>query len=51
MILADLGATVVHVDPPGGPLWNSPANAVLNRNKLCIRLDLKSARGVPMRSI
>ena len=21
MILADLGATVVHIDPPGGPLW------------------------------
>jgi crotonobetainyl-CoA:carnitine CoA-transferase CaiB-like acyl-CoA transferase len=45
MILADLGATVVHVDPPEGPLWDRPANAVLNRNKLCIRLDLKSARG------
>jgi len=46
MILADLGATVVHIDPPTGPLWDNPANAVLNRNKSCIRLDLKTAAGL-----
>ena len=46
MILADLGATVVHIDPPGGPLWDSPANATLNRNKLIITVDLKSAEGL-----
>ncbi len=46
MILADLGATVVHVDPPGGPLWRSPANATLNRNKLIISIDLKQAEGL-----
>lgn len=46
MILADLGATVVHVDPPNGPLWDSPANAVLNRNKLNVRLDLKTDDGL-----
>jgi len=46
MILADLGATVVHIDPPTGPLWDSPANATLNRNKLCLHLDLKSAEGL-----
>lgn len=46
MILADLGATVIHIDPPTGPLWDSPANATLNRNKLCMRLDLKSADGL-----
>lgn len=46
MILADLGATVIHVDPPAGPLWDSPANAVLNRNKYCLQLDLKSTQGV-----
>ncbi|RAU47901.1 MULTISPECIES: CoA transferase [unclassified Pseudomonas] len=46
MILADLGATVVHIDPPDGPLWDSPANAVLNRNKLCVKLDLKSPSGL-----
>lgn len=41
MVLADFGATVVHIDPPEGPQWDSPANAVLNRNKSCIRIDLK----------
>lgn len=46
MILADFGATVVHVDPPGGPLWHSPANATLNRNKLSLRIDLKTAEGL-----
>lgn len=45
MILADLGATVVHVDPPQGPLWQTPANATLNRNKLSVSLDLKSEEG------
>lgn len=45
MILADLGATVVHVDPPGGPLWSSPANATLNRNKLTVAIDLKQEEG------
>ena len=46
MILGDLGATVVHVDPPGGPLWQSPANATLNRNKLIVNIDLKVPEGV-----
>ena len=46
MILADLGATVVHVDPPNGPLWASPANATLQRNKLCVRIDLKTDAGL-----
>lgn len=46
MILADLGATVVHVDPPGGPLWASPANATLQRNKLIVEIDLKTAEGL-----
>jgi crotonobetainyl-CoA:carnitine CoA-transferase CaiB-like acyl-CoA transferase len=45
MILADLGATVVHVDPPEGPLWKTPANATLNRNKLIVSIDLKSDEG------
>lgn len=45
MILADLGAKVIHIDPPDGPLWDNPANAVLNRNKLIVRLDLKSLEG------
>lgn len=46
MILGDLGATVIHIDPPNGPLWDSPANATLNRNKQCLRLDLKSTEGL-----
>ncbi len=46
MMLGDLGATVVHVDPPSGPLWHTPANATLQRNKLIIHLDLKDASGL-----
>ena len=41
MILADQGAEVVRVDPPGGPRWRTPANAILNRGKQSIVLDLK----------
>ncbi len=46
MILGDLGASVVHIDPPAGPLWDSPANATLNRNKLSLCVDLKTPQGV-----
>ncbi|WP_456724951.1 MULTISPECIES: CoA transferase [unclassified Bradyrhizobium] len=46
MILGDLGATVVHIDPPSGPLWNSPANGTLNRNKLIVPIDLKTEKGI-----
>ena len=46
MVLADLGATVVHVDPPAGPLWHEAANATLNRNKLCVNIDLKTEQGL-----
>lgn len=46
MILGDLGATVVHIDPPSGPLWDNPANAILNRNKLIVALDLKTEKGL-----
>lgn len=42
MIFADLGAEVVRIDPPGGPLWDSPATAALNRGKKSITLDLKN---------
>jgi crotonobetainyl-CoA:carnitine CoA-transferase CaiB-like acyl-CoA transferase len=45
MLLADQGANVIKVDPPGGPVWDSPANATYNRNKRSITLDLKSAAG------
>src|SRR6266511_266164 len=41
MLLADQGADVIRVDPPGGPLWDRPANATLNRNKRSVTLNLK----------
>ncbi|MBS3786394.1 MAG: CoA transferase, partial [Gammaproteobacteria bacterium] len=46
MMLADLGALVIHVDPPNGPLWDSPANAILQRNKQLVNVDLKSTEGL-----
>lgn len=41
MLLADQGAEVIKVDPPGGPRWDTPANATWNRGKRSILLDLK----------
>ena len=41
MLLGDQGADVIRIDPPGGPRWNTPANATWNRNKRSIVLDLK----------
>ncbi|MGE3539494.1 MAG: CaiB/BaiF CoA transferase family protein [Candidatus Tectimicrobiota bacterium] len=41
MLLADQGADVVRVDPPGGPVWETPANATWNRGKRSICLNLK----------
>ena len=41
MLLADQGADVIRVDPPGGPLWDTPANATWNRGKRRITLHLK----------
>src|SRR5215213_7672422 len=40
MLLADQGADVIRVDPPGGPRFDSPASAVWNRGKRSIVLDL-----------
>ncbi|MBQ6671506.1 MAG: CoA transferase [Firmicutes bacterium] len=45
MILADYGADVIHIDPPGGPRWNDyDVNAVLMRGKRNISLDLKDLK-------
>jgi crotonobetainyl-CoA:carnitine CoA-transferase CaiB-like acyl-CoA transferase len=44
MMLADQGAEVLHIDPPGGPSMRSPANACWNRGKRCLELDLTQAR-------
>jgi len=41
--LADAGADVVRVDPPRGPRWQHPANAMLQRGKRSIALDLHDA--------
>ena len=40
MLLADQGADVIRVDPPGGPRWESPVNAVLLRGRRTVMLDL-----------
>src|SRR6185503_2491149 len=45
MFLADQGADVVRVDPPGGPRWDTPANATWNRGKRSIVLDLRRDDG------
>ncbi|MCG7573783.1 CoA transferase [Phaeobacter sp. CNT1-3] len=46
MLLGDLGAKVVHIDPPEGAMWDNPANAMLNRNKVIVNLDLKTDEGL-----
>ena len=46
MLLADQGADVVRIDPPGGPRWKTPANSTWNRGKRSIALDLKQAEDV-----
>jgi crotonobetainyl-CoA:carnitine CoA-transferase CaiB-like acyl-CoA transferase len=43
VMLADQGADVIHVDPPGGPKWKSEADAFLQRGKRRISLDLKNS--------
>src|SRR5262245_34006963 len=43
MFLADQGADVIRIDPPGGPFFSTPANATWNRGKRSIALDLKRA--------
>jgi crotonobetainyl-CoA:carnitine CoA-transferase CaiB-like acyl-CoA transferase len=45
VMLADQGAEVIHIDPPGGPRWKSDADAFYNRGKQRISLDLKHADG------
>lgn len=48
MMLADQGAEVIHIDPPGGPRWKHPADAILNRGKQRISLDLTCDRGLQL---
>ena len=46
MMLADMGADVIRIDPPGGPRLKSPAADMLSRGKTVLELDLKTARGL-----
>jgi crotonobetainyl-CoA:carnitine CoA-transferase CaiB-like acyl-CoA transferase len=49
MLLADQGADVIRVDPPGGPAWDTPANATWNRGKHSISLNLKQPADLDVR--
>jgi crotonobetainyl-CoA:carnitine CoA-transferase CaiB-like acyl-CoA transferase len=45
VLLADQGADVMHVDPPGGPRLAGVPDAFFNRGKRRVILDLKTAAG------
>lgn len=46
MVLGDLGATVISIGHIGSFAGQPPYCATLNRNKLCVELDLKSSTGL-----
>ncbi|WP_037144171.1 CoA transferase [Rhodococcoides fascians] len=46
VFLADQGADVIAIDPPGGAVWEHPAAATLARGKRRVELDLHTADGV-----
>ncbi|MCP4389605.1 MAG: CoA transferase [Gammaproteobacteria bacterium] len=46
MMLADLGAEVIRIDPPGGPAFDDPATDMLSRGKSSLVLDLKNENDV-----
>jgi crotonobetainyl-CoA:carnitine CoA-transferase CaiB-like acyl-CoA transferase len=45
MMLADMGAEVIRIDPPRGPALKTPAFDMLSRGKSALTLDLKSETG------
>lgn len=45
MMLADMGADVIRIDPPGGPAFNDPAFDMISRGKKVLSLDLKTEAG------
>ncbi|WP_343562116.1 CoA transferase [Kiloniella sp. b19] len=45
MMLADMGAEVIRIDPPEGPAFDDPAFDMLSRGKKALTLDLKSESG------
>ena len=48
MMLADLGAEVIRIDPPAGPRWRDPSFDMLSRGKRALTLDLKTDAGRQM---
>lgn len=44
LMLADMGAEVIRIDPPGGPRFKSPATDMLSRGKSSLVLDLKKQK-------
>lgn len=46
MMLADMGAEVIRIDPPGGPRLKEPGTDMLSRGKTAVTLDLKSEAGL-----
>ncbi|WP_171236552.1 CoA transferase [Ruegeria sp. HKCCA6837] len=46
MMLADMGANVIRIDPPGGPRLKDPATDMLSRGKTAVTLDLKTEAGL-----
>jgi alpha-methylacyl-CoA racemase len=51
MLLADMGATVLRVDRPGGPAAGNPLRPeldLLNRGKQSVAVDLKNPEGVDL---
>ena len=46
VLLADQGADVIHVDPPGGPRLSGVPDAFFNRGKRRVILDLKTDAGL-----
>ncbi len=45
MMLADMGAEVIRIDPPGGPRLRTSATDMLSRGKSSLVLDLKTDQG------
>ncbi len=45
MMLADMGAEVIRIDPPAGPRFKGPAATMLSRGKAALTLDLKTDAG------
>ncbi|WP_170335492.1 CoA transferase [Ruegeria arenilitoris] len=45
MMLADMGAEVIRIDPPDSPAFDDPAFQMISRGKKTLTLDLKTDQG------